>query len=604
MIYETSYDSGRLPYKPDLTRGYWAKPSDFILTGMSLAFRLDIFSITWVIFAYEGCASVVPYIICLFLFVVPLFIIQSFIGQFSSSGFISVFRMTPIFKGIGYISLAVNLGVLTYYSIFAAIPLFYLFHSLRPTLPWSCEGIKNWLHTFNGQEVRHLCHMLHNETAPEFSQDDWFIVTHELPSNLFLKSHFDDIEVFEPRSRGFYISWEVLLCTLLVWTIIAAVFYKWHTIEKLGTLLRYSILTTCLLLFIVVVRFSLVPKDPWLCIYNFFVPKVYTFLRGFPTVSLYIVSAFGVGWGTIIALASYNKFKTNIIQNSWTICLGQMFMFFSFAFLIFVTDSYFEEIKDAYNDDSMEAYAYITHTWALFLSTGSVMAEMAWPNLWCILYYTMLLLAALITMTTSLKATLQSLFDEFEVLRARKTEVMFIVISLLAMSSLYTCTSQGVFFHIILSNDTLVTQTALNLLLILVILWIYGRVRFQRDIEFMLGQSFATWKIYMLRFVAPLCLIVLLIGALALAFAHHEFGSLVLQIAALLFIVLPWLYVPGYMLYIMLQTTGTFKTRFARCCRPLDWYPVELEDRQRYEESMRNADASHQLSQLDDETAT
>ncbi|XP_036328161.1 sodium-dependent dopamine transporter-like [Rhagoletis pomonella] len=193
-------------------------------------------------------------------------------------------------------------------------------------------------------------------------------------------------------------------------------------------------------------------------------------------------------------------------------------------------------------------------------------------------------------------STLQSIFDEFEELRARKTEVTYIVIGLLAFCSLYTCTNRGVFFHIILSNDTLVTQTALNLLLFFVVLWVYGRVRFQRDIEFMLGQTFSTWKIYMLRFVSPLCLILLLLGTLFIAVVHHDFGTIVLQIAALLFIVLPWLYVPGYMIYIMLQTTGTFKTRFKRCCRPMDWYPVELVDRQRYEEAMRNTDATHQLS--------
>ncbi|XP_036328167.1 sodium-dependent serotonin transporter-like [Rhagoletis pomonella] len=567
MIYETSYDSGRLPYKPDLTRGYWAKPSDFIFAGISLAFRLDVFSIAWVIFSYAGCASVVPYIIVLFIFIVPLFVMQSFLGQFSSTGFISAFRIAPLFKGIGYISLAVNLGVLTYYSVFAAIPLLYLFHSLRPTLPWSCEGLKSWSYNFTEHQVRHLCHILNNDTAPRLANSSWF-VTHEVPSNLFLKSRFNHMELFEPNDDGFYISWEVLLCTLLIWSIIVAVFYKWRSIEKLGTVLRYCIFATFVLLFIAVLRFALIPKDPLLTIYQFFIPEWYTFLRGFPTVSLYIVSVFGVGWGSIIALASFNRFQTKIIENSWIICLAQLCMFLSFAFIIYVTDNYFEEIRDAYNADNTDSYAFLNHLWALFLSTGSVMAEMTWPNLWCILFYAMLLLAALITMVTSLLSTLQSIFDEFEELRARKTEVTYIVIGLLAFCSLYTCTNVPAVSFSISSNDTLVTQTALNLLLFFVVLWVYGRVRFQRDIEFMLGQTFSTWKIYMLRFVSPLCLILLLLGTLFIAVVHHDFGTIVLQIAALLFIVLPWLYVPGYMIYIMLQTTGTFKTRFKRCRGP------------------------------------
>lgn len=243
---------------------------------------------------------------------------------------------------------------------------------------------------------------------------------------------------------------------------------------------------------------------------------------------------------------------------------------------------------------------YISRLWVLFLSTGSVMADMSWPNLWCILYYAMLLLTALITITISLVSTLQSIFDEFEGFRSRKTEVTLIVIGLLGICSLYTCSNKGVFLHVIFSNDTIVTQTALNLLLFFVVLWVYGRVRFQRDLEFMLSQSFSTCKIYVLRFVSPLCLVFLLLVAIFVSVMYHYLGTVVVQIAAVLFIVLPWLYVPGYMVYIMLQTTGTLKTRFKRCCRPMDWYPVKLEDRQGYEQAMGNTDMTHQLNEMEE----
>lgn len=47
MVYETSYESGRSPFLPDTKRGYWANPSDFIYAGLSLAFRVDVFSMSW-----------------------------------------------------------------------------------------------------------------------------------------------------------------------------------------------------------------------------------------------------------------------------------------------------------------------------------------------------------------------------------------------------------------------------------------------------------------------------------------------------------------------------------------------------------------------------
>ncbi|XP_067624073.1 sodium-dependent serotonin transporter-like isoform X2 [Eurosta solidaginis] len=603
MIYESSYDSGRLPYKPDLTRGYWAKPSDFIFTGISLVFRLDTFSLAWSLFTHVGCASILPYLISLFLFVVPIFIMQSFLGQFSSSGFISAFRIAPLFKGIGYVSLAVNFAVLTYYSIYAAVPLFYLINSLRPTLPWSCDGIKEWSNDFSKTELRHLCHLLSNDTPP--SNFSWYLV-HEIPSNLYIGTLFNNTILYDGVVEGHYFSWQLILCTLTVWAIITGLFYNWNKVEKLSSFLRYGIFTVLILLLITVIRFSFVPKNHWNSFYNFFIPDWEDITDSISNAGIFTISAFGVGWGTVISLASFNKFQTKIIQNSWTICLSQMLVFFAFAYIVYVTDTYFEDIKENYNESRSESYATISHMWALFLSTGSVMAEMSWPNLWCILYFTMLLIAALITMTISLLSTLQSLFDEFEILRYQKNEVTFIAIGVLTLSSLYTCSNKGTFFHFMISNDTMVTQISLNLLLLLVVLWIYGRVRFQRDIEFMLNQGIATWKIYMLRFVSPLCLISMLMVALGICAFQHIFfvDSFLPVIVALFLIVLPWLFVPGYMMYIISQTTGTVKTRFRRCVHPVDWYPLEMENRIRYEQVMRNEDMTHQLNPLDEETET
>lgn len=43
--------------------------------------------------------AILPYLICMALYVVPIFIIQSFLGQFSSTGFVSALRLSPLFKG-------------------------------------------------------------------------------------------------------------------------------------------------------------------------------------------------------------------------------------------------------------------------------------------------------------------------------------------------------------------------------------------------------------------------------------------------------------------------------------------------------------------------
>jgi len=41
---------------------------------------------------------------------------------------------------------------------------------------------------------------------------------------------------------------------------------------------------------------------------------------------------------------------------------------------------------------------YVETNWVLYLSSASAMATMEWPNLWTILYYSMLLMSSLIVM--------------------------------------------------------------------------------------------------------------------------------------------------------------------------------------------------------------
>lgn len=42
---------------------------------------------------------ILSYVLSIAVYIVPLMVIQSFMGQFSNSGFISAFRLSPIFKG-------------------------------------------------------------------------------------------------------------------------------------------------------------------------------------------------------------------------------------------------------------------------------------------------------------------------------------------------------------------------------------------------------------------------------------------------------------------------------------------------------------------------
>ncbi|KAH8258530.1 hypothetical protein KR038_001571 [Drosophila bunnanda] len=639
MVYETSYGTGHKPFSPDQNRGMWEKPTDYIFACFGLALKLDLFSASYWFFFDMGIFGMLPYFVYMVIYLVPILVIHSFMGQFSSSGFISAFRLSPFFKGMGYVSGFLTLSMLIYYSIFAAVPLLFLINSFRPTMPWSCEGMKSWYN--QSSDISTICNVTDGKETLDTDYGEgnssYYTKILEVPSVLYFQSHFENMEYFhiDESKSGFDLSWHFVGYFVLVWGIIALIFYKFSETAKFGKLNRFMVLGTLGLLIVCLVRFLFLP-GAIKGLLRFATPHEQD-IMGMGSTFIMVLYAFGAGWGSVITLSSFNKFHTNIMSYSWIISFGQIFIYILFGMATFMLDHYFEGLYSFINVlfliyyfilrlpyAEVKAASYDTHVmshWMLFLSSASAMASMEWANMWTFIYYTMLLMASLTVMITQIFTVLQSLFDEFEQLRGRKQEVTFGLIGGLAFCSFLFCTNvssfslnhpyrnfkfvpihqDGILFFSVLSLDAIFSHSVLHLLLLLVVLWIYGRERFQRDIEFMLGQPFASWKVFILRFISPFILIVTLLAGLSVAFFEHSYSSVVVLVLAVFLLGLPLLSIPGYGLYYLYQSSGTFCERFRRTCRPTDWYPVDMADRQRYEESVGNTEMTHQLFEVTEE---
>ncbi|KMY88835.1 sodium- and chloride-dependent glycine transporter 1 isoform X2 [Drosophila simulans] len=592
MVYETSYDTGLKPFTPDLNRGKWDKPTDYIFACFGLALKLDVFVASFWMFFDMGILGILPYFIYMAIYLVPIMVIHSFMGQFSSSGFISAFRLSPFFKGMGYVSGFLTISMLIYYSIFAAVPLLFIINSFRPTLPWSCEGLSSW---HNGSAtLSATCNKtLILEDFSEFNRSYQLL---HVPSVLYFQNHYDSMKQDSVPDwyKDYELSWHFVGLFAIIWAVIAFIFYKFSETAKFGKLIRYMVIVTLVLLLVCFVRFLFLP-GALNGLHRYMTPTASDMAMGVASTFIMVLHAFGAGWGSVIALSSFNGFKTDIMTYSWIISFGQIFIYIMFGMVSFMLEHYFNELSDA------EDNAHILSHWLLYLSSASALSTMAWPNLWTFIYYSMLLIAALIVMTTQIFTVLQSLFDEFEIHRSRKQEVTFGLIGGIALCSFYFCTNHGIIFFSALGLDAIFSHSLLHLLLLLVVLWIYGRERFQRDIEFMLGQPFASWKVFILRFIAPIILVICLLAGIGLSISEHSYSTAVVFVMSIVLVVLPILAIPGYGFYYLYQSTGTFCERFRRTCRPTDWYPVEMEHRQQYEEAVDNTEMTHQLFEVTEE---
>ncbi|XP_075152759.1 sodium-dependent proline transporter-like [Haematobia irritans] len=603
MTYESSYENGRSPYLPDSKRGSWLNPNDFVYACISLMFHMDLLSRSFLSALDSGVFIFIPvYLVSAAIYIVPLMVLKSYMGQFSSSGFISAFRLSPMFKGIGYISLITNICILAYESIFAMVPLLYMLASMNPTLPWSCDAFQTWARNLTNDEETNLCNVTYNasiyiEWKDEESNSTYnytSYLSHHVPSVLYFKYLFHDAQLFKHGDMEFSMSWQLIICALLVWTIMAVIVFKFFQIETIGLIIRYSLWIVLGLMSLFIVAFSFLPGAANVYSNMFQLPNhhVVSMVVAIPILG---ISALGPGWGMVISLSSFNKFNTNIIKSSCLIVLGQFAITFGLDLLAKLSEAFFYEKTDGGYFGDEEIF------WTIYLSSASVIEHMPWANLWSILFYFMLFLSSMIVMVLQLFSILTSFFDEFAIFREKRTDITIGLMFFLTALSIFFSSNDGLTYFTTIAIDTVITQSALYLILIVIVLWIYGRERFQRDFHFMTEYRFSTWGINILRFVAPIGLFFSIIAGFFVSSYEHDVVPAAFDLLAIVFIVIPWLSIPGFAIYQMSQSMGTMKTRFFRCCRPTDWFPIEGEYKEKYEATIGSVDTTHTLSEVKDE---
>lgn len=96
---------------------------------------------------------------------IPLFFMETCLGQFSSTSALTIFRIAPLFKGndklnffefslclrfflsnagAGYAIIIVNIICTVYYNVIIAYPTVFIIKSMTKTLPWMhCNNVWN-----------------------------------------------------------------------------------------------------------------------------------------------------------------------------------------------------------------------------------------------------------------------------------------------------------------------------------------------------------------------------------------------------------------------------------------------------------------------------
>ncbi|KAI1290868.1 Sodium- and chloride-dependent glycine transporter 1 [Halotydeus destructor] len=132
----------RVEFDENKERGNWNNQFEFLLSCLSYAVGLgNVWRFPYLCYRNGGGAFLIPYSIMLFFVGIPLFFFELSFGQYASEGPVTIWKISPLFQGLGYAMFLMSGLVGIYYNMILAWAMFYLLSSLDTTLPWaSCNN--------------------------------------------------------------------------------------------------------------------------------------------------------------------------------------------------------------------------------------------------------------------------------------------------------------------------------------------------------------------------------------------------------------------------------------------------------------------------------
>ncbi|CAL4062379.1 unnamed protein product [Meganyctiphanes norvegica] len=328
-------------------RGEWGNKIEFLLSCLSFAVGLgNIWRFPYLCYRNGGGAFLIPYFCMLLITGLPLFFFELSLGQYGQQGPITIWKVVPLFQGVGFGMFIIAFFIALYYNIIIAWAFFYLFSSFTAELPWkSCD------HWWNTEACRrfdtknctaHEGLMSQNGTClfePDVTEETWnklnaTALASKLPADEYFHNFMLDISEGFHDDEGHMLQWRLCLCLILSWVIVFLGLFKGVT--SMGKVVYFTALFPYLVLFILFARAVTLPG--YVNGVSFYLTPVWSKLftaRVWADAAMQIFFSLGPCWGGLITLASYNNFNNNALRDAAIITFANCMTSFFSGFVVF-----------------------------------------------------------------------------------------------------------------------------------------------------------------------------------------------------------------------------------------------------------------------------
>uniref|UniRef100_A0A8D2JBU4 Transporter n=1 Tax=Varanus komodoensis TaxID=61221 RepID=A0A8D2JBU4_VARKO len=552
-------------------RGNWTGKLDFLLSCIGYCVGLgNVWRFPYRAYTNGGGAFLVPYFIMLAMCGIPIFFMELSLGQFSSLGPLAVWKICPLFKGVGMATILIVSLVAIYYNMIIAYVLFYLFASLTKTLPWQYCG--NWWNT-NRCLDHHVMHT--GNGAVPFNVSNTVSPSEEYWSRYVL--HIQESSGIGDPGR---IRWNLCLCLLLAWVIVYLCILK--GVKSSGKVVYFTATFPYLILIMLLIR-GVTLEGAWLGIKFYLTPQFDLLLspKVWIEAALQIFYSLGVGFGGLLTFASYNTFHQNIYRDTFIVTVGNAITSILAGFAIFSVLGYMSQELDVPVQEVAKAGPGLA-----FVVYPQAMTMLPLSPFWSFLFFFMLLTLGLDSQFAFLETIVTAVTDEFPYyLRPKKAFFSGIVCLGMFLLGLILTTEGGMYWLVLLDDYS--AGFGLMVVVIttcLVVTRVYGMKRFCLDVHMMLGFSPGIYFKACWLFLSPVMMMALLVYSIIKyepleynGTYHFPFWAEVLGILMGIF---SCLMIPLGMVFAVIQEEGTLWQRIQQASRAtMDWGPSLEENR-------------------------
>lgn len=509
----------------------WDHKADFFLSSIGLSAGVgNLWRFPFLVFDNGGGAFLFVYLIVIVLVAKPLYYLEMFMGQFSSSGSMSVWSSFPLARGVGATMTVGSLCLALYYNMYLSYALMYMYHCFGSHLPWSgcysswganthvcyirkpnirtCKSAAGRLYQrFKSQNMTfgvavnatgRILYVPHRAYTVEMSGC--------VNATMSAAEHFYWDKVLKV-SRGLQdvrpMNIDLTLCYFIVWIHIFVIISK--GIKWFGKIVLVTATCPYLMLFALLMKgVSLDGAHTGVGVV--FLPTwqhIFTFKCWRNAIEQALMSLC-VATGCLTVLASYNDFYNDIFQDTW------LFVMLNFVSGIFSSTAFFSAMGSLSTSlnvtvpelvlDEVQSLAFVSYIEAL--------SNMAFPQMWSLLYLGCMFLLGLNSSVCLIHTVLMAITEQFPGLKDFRVELTLLFCIGAFLAGLPLCTPTGPFFMRIME-----THLAGSFLVVIAFVevicysWGYTARRLLFDIEFMYTVPSSIIYKVLWSFLVPLMLL-------------------------------------------------------------------------------------------------